>query len=676
MNRKPNPVPSQAGRRTRSAAPAAVSRVPDYDERATMGAWEQLLSGDCASSACVVRTLIGDSWQRCADGGIDAIRGEAPMALAAEAVDEARQVSADLLAAARRSFASIGSLLEGTGAMLVLADHEGVLVDAIGDKRTLFDGMDIHLSVGGKWTEESAGTNGIGTALFTGEPVFVHAAEHFCAGIKGWTCAGAPIRDPLDGRVVGVVDLSGRPGIFRPHNTALVAAAAREIEKALAEQQVEERARLLEAFIASAPNYRRSDGLMILDRRSRPVYCTNIPCEVADRFPLKPCPAYLPAPTDANGFLDDVTRALPPEMRGVNLTPLKLDGTLRGAALVLPSARLAARVRRDPVAEAAATILGDSPALREVVDVAVRVARSDEVPSLLIEGETGVGKELFARLVGSARPAERYVAVNCGGITRELIGSELFGHVPGAFTGATREGKAGVFELAHGGVLTLDEIGELPLDIQPFLLRVLEDRAVQRIGDSRPRPVDVRLVASTNRDLRAEVEAGRFRRDLYYRIGAVAIRVPPLRERGDDALLLLEHFNAAAAGRSGRSPLAFEQEVLDLVRAHAWPGNVREVKNLVERLHVLARSGRVTVADLPPEMLSGPAEAPPSPAKAIAPPTPVSPGASLEDVGLAALRSALDAEHGNLTRVAQRLGISRPTLYRKLDHYGIRRTFQ
>ncbi|TPE49963.1 sigma-54-dependent Fis family transcriptional regulator [Amaricoccus solimangrovi] len=649
-----------------------------------MGAWEQLLSGaaGCATS-CQVRALIGDSWARCAEGGIDASRAEAPMMAEADTVEEIGRASADLLAAARRSFASIGSLLEGTGAMLVLADHEGVLIDAIGDQRTLNAGMDIHLGIGGKWTEEAAGTNGIGTALFAGEPVFVHAAEHFCAGIKGWTCAGAPIRDPLDGRVLGVVDLSGHPGIFRPHNTVLVAAAAREIEKALAEQQSEERSRLLEAFIASAPNYRRGDGLMILDRRARPVHCANIPCEVSGRFPLRGGPTLGPATGKAAGFLDDLTRALPPDMSGCHLTPLRLDGALRGAALVLPAP---ARPRKakggDPVEEAAAAILGESPALREVIDIACRVARGDEVSSLLIEGETGVGKELFARLVGASRPAGRYIAINCGGITRELIGSELFGHVAGAFTGAAREGKPGVFELAHGGALTLDEIGELPLDIQPFLLRVLEDRAVQRIGDSKPRPVDVRLIASTNRDLRAEVEAGRFRRDLYYRIGAVSVRVPPLRERGRDAMLLLEHFNGLIADRSGRDPLVFSAEVLDLLAAYRWPGNVRELRNLVERLHLLARTPRVTPAELPREILNpgaAPEGAPDGgeaacvrPAERAAHAT----ASSFAEAELAALRDALEAEQGNLTRVARRLGISRPTLYRKLDHHGIRRTFQ
>ncbi len=680
MDHKPNPVPSVAGRRSaaKNAGAGNVARAPDYDERATMGAWEQLLSGGVDEAACrQVRALIGDSWQRCADRGIDYSKGEAPMTADRAAVEEIGRASGDLLAAARRSLQSLGSLLEGTGAMLVLADQEGVLIDALGDKHTLNAGLDIHLGIGGKWTEEAAGTNGIGTALFTGQPVFVHAAEHFCAGIKGWTCAGAPIRDPLDRRVIGVVDLSGHPGIFRPHNTALVAAAAREIEKALAEQLSEERARLLEAFIASVPHYRRGDGLMILDRRARPVHCANVPSEVAERFPLRTSPARVPREEEAKGFLDDLTRALPPDMRGCHLTPLKLDGALRGAALVVPAAtRPRKGAKADPVEEAARAIVGESPALREVIDIACRVARSSEVTSLLIEGETGVGKELFARLVGAARPKDRYVAINCGGITRELIGSELFGHVAGAFTGAAREGKPGVFELAHGGVLTLDEIGELPLDIQPFLLRVLEDRTVQRIGDAKPRPVDVRVIASTNRDLHAEVDAGRFRRDLYYRIGAVSLRVPPLRERGEDALLLLEHFNGAIAERAGCEQLVFAPEVTDALRAHHWPGNVRELRNLIERLRLLAADGRVTLGHLPHEILNSEppeATAPESKARDAAP-RPCA--ASLQAAELAALRDALDAEHGNLTRVAQRLGISRPTLYRKLDHHGIRRTFQ
>ena len=193
--------------------------------------------------------------------------------------------------------------------------------------------------------------------------------------------------------------------------------------------------------------------------------------------------------------------------------------------------------------------------------------------------------------------------VNCGAIAKELFGGELFGHMPGAFTGASREGRPGKFELADGGVLCLDEIGEMPLDIQPYLLRVLEDRIVYRIGDGKGRPVDVDLVALTNRELKAEVEAGRFRRDLYYRIGTVTISVPPLRERGDDVALLVEHFNRQIATQTGQEPLEFPDPVMAALWPIAWPGNVRELKNLIVRLHLVVRDRTVGIAHLPAELL-------------------------------------------------------------------------
>lgn len=667
------------------ARPLALAEL-DYDERRTMAAWENLLSGETGLSRgrAPVRTLIQDSWLRCTSGGINALQNEAPLTSDQEEIERLSRSSKELVLAARRSFFALGQLLQGTGAMLVLANEDGTLIDAVGDKRTLHDGMDIHLAVGGTWTEGVVGTNGIGTALWTGEPVFVHAAEHFCAGIKSWTCAGAPIRDPFDGKIIGVVDLSGHPDIFRPHNTALVAAAAREIEKALADQQSEERTRLLETFITSAPRYQRSDGLMIVDHHGRVVYTANLPQRIEQGLlgqPRQGTPRRLTDLSDPRG-LDELVSSLPREFRSCHVNPLELDGDLRGAALVFPPTPAAPHVSlrdggpSEGLREAASLIVGESEAIRKAVDVACRVSQFADLTSLLIEGETGVGKELFAKLVhAGSRPSRHapFIAVNCGAITRELFGSELFGHVAGAFTGAAREGKPGVFELANGGVLSLDEIGEMPLDIQPFLLRVLEDRVVNRIGDSRGRPVDVRLIASTNRDLRGEVEAGRFRRDLYYRISAISIQVPPLRERGQDVLLLLEHFNARLASRINGERLTFSNEVLDALLAYQWPGNVRELRNLVERLHLLSNGGDVTPRDLPMEIMQAGRSAPPG----LLLPGRVADGGSLtlEEAEGEAIRNVLAAEGGNLSRVARRLGISRPTLYRKLEQHGIRRGF-
>ncbi len=660
--------------------------VSSYDERITMRAWESVVEGRSHSArwSLPVRSPINDSWQRCAKGGIDAQRNEAPIETDKDAVEALARSRRELLAAAARPFCAIGKLLGGTGAMLMLADGDGVLIDVIGDKKTISDGMDIHLGVGGKWTEDVVGTNGIGTALWTGEPVFVHAAEHFCAGIKAWTCAGAPIRDPYDGKVIGVVDLSGYPDIFRPHNIALVTAAAREIEQALADSQNEERLRLLEAFIASASRYRSNDGVMIIDRHGRAIYSSNVPDAERMRFGelVRRGPGHCQLPELSNsGFLDSLASTLPKDMQSCHICPLELDGDVRGAAFVFPkgdSGRKVPIVSRPAslrMQDERALIVGESEALRAAIDLACKIGETADITSILIEGETGVGKELFARLIHAANSKSSgspFIALNCGAVTKELFGSELFGHVGGAFTGASREGKPGVFELASGGVLSLDEIGEMPLDMQPFLLRVLEERAVTRLGDSRLRPVDVRLVASTNRDLKVEVANGRFRKDLFYRISAVSLFIPPLRERGADSLLLLEHFSNKLADRRGSSPLRFSNQALDALLAYSWPGNIRELRNLVERLQLLSNCGRIELEDLPIDIIK--------PMKITADHQDEGAGVatqspSLEEAERQAICRALKAEYGNLSKAAQRLGVSRPTLYRKLDHFGIKRQF-
>lgn len=658
--------------------PDAGTRTPtlpaSYDEGRVMRAWEHFLAGggQAPSPRSPVRSVIQDSWGRCASIGVDCRQCEAPMDNDKATLARLHELNDELLLAAQTSFHSIGPLLDDAGAMLVLADARGVLLDVIGDKRTIHDGMDIHLGIGGRWGEDVAGTNGIGTALWSDRPVVVHAAEHFCAGIKSWTCAAAPVHDPFDGKVVGVVDLSGHPDIFCPHNIALVASAAQEVTRRIAEQQNLERIRLLEAFIGSAPGYHPRDGVMIIDRHGRPVYRNNVPAECLGS--LLPRAGGAAAATRMHRRPEvDLLADIEANLRQANcdLNPLRLDGMLQGVALIFPAPRashaLPPPAKRSAGAAAEPDIVGDSTALREAIDLARLAASSPNVTSLLIEGETGTGKELFVRLIHElGRPSAEapFVALNCGAITRELFGSELFGHVGGAFTGATREGRAGVLERAHGGLLSLDEIGEMPLDIQPFLLRALEERSIRRIGDSRERPVNLRVVASTNRDLRQEAAEGRFRWDLYYRISAILIRIPPLRERGDDVLSLADFFSRRIAQQTGATPLHFTEEARRTLLAYTWPGNVRELRNLVERLHLTTPDGVVTERKLPPDLralaLAGPVTAAP---------------ASQENPDSRALRAALEVTGGNLSQTAHLLGISRPTLYRRLEQHGIRRRF-
>jgi sigma-54 dependent transcriptional regulator, acetoin dehydrogenase operon transcriptional activator AcoR len=236
--------------------------------------------------------------------------------------------------------------------------------------------------------------------------------------------------------------------------------------------------------------------------------------------------------------------------------------------------------------------------------------------------------------------------------------------VRGAYTGATNEGRAGRFELAHGGTLCLDEIGELPLELQPVLLRALEEGVVCRLGEAKPRRVDVRLLAMTNRDLLEEVEAGRFRRDLYHRIGVTRIRVPPLRERDADIDLLTEHFNRRLAERHGVPSRSFGPEVKALLRGYAWPGNVRELRNVVESLLLTSSDHAVRRDELPEELLATVVHEPSTTAGN-------APAASLEESERLAIVRAVQNMHGNLAQAARSLGISRSTLYRKVERYHL-----
>ncbi|MHC5019904.1 MAG: sigma-54 interaction domain-containing protein [Planctomycetota bacterium] len=250
-------------------------------------------------------------------------------------------------------------------------------------------------------------------------------------------------------------------------------------------------------------------------------------------------------------------------------------------------------------------IVGSSDVLQDLLAQIALVAPTDS--SVLIQGESGTGKELVARAIHGAGPraGRPMVKVNCGSIPRELFESEFFGHVKGAFTGALRD-RQGRFELADGGTLFLDEVGEIPLDLQPKLLRVLQEGTFERVGDERTRTADVRVIAATNRDLAAEVDAGRFRRDLYYRLSVFPIQVPPLRDRCDDIPALVDHFARAVASRLGRPPKRVPPDVVPRLCEHDWPGNVRELQNLVERAVILSPGETLEIETPGSDGASGP----------------------------------------------------------------------
>jgi transcriptional regulator with PAS, ATPase and Fis domain len=301
--------------------------------------------------------------------------------------------------------------------------------------------------------------------------------------------------------------------------------------------------------------------------------------------------------------------------------------------------------------------------MREVLDLVRRAARSRS--TVLITGESGVGKEIIARAVHyhSDRVGQPFVAVNCKAFAEGVLESELFGHEKGAFTGADRA-KPGLFERADGGTLFLDEIGEVSGDFQGKLLRVLQEKTFQRVGGTEDRLVDVRLVAATNRDLRAEVSAGRFREDLYFRLAVIPIQLAPLRDRPEDVLPLARHFLAKWNGELSRKVTGWTTEVEAYLLKHSWPGNVRELENAIERGVVLARGDRIALDDL---LIDSGAETPANEEITTA----GSLQSFLDQAAAERVRVVLKEVHGAKVEAAKRLGIDRTTLYRLMRKYGI-----
>ncbi len=381
-------------------------------------------------------------------------------------------------------------------------------------------------------------------------------------------------------------------------------------------------------------------------------------------------------PSDLRAIVDPLCTVAPEADRMVEWRDLRLlsqpvlhDGCPVGSVLraVTPSSA-GGRARTLPRAPAPVRwsfekILSESGALEAALEVA-RVASRNALP-VVLSGESGTGKELFAQAIhgASARASGPFVAVNCGSIPAPLLEAELFGYEAGAFTGGRKDGNPGKFEEASGGTLFLDEVGELSPQGQTALLRVLQEREIVRLGASAPRKVDVRIIAATNRDLRTEVAARRFRQDLYYRLDVLSLSIPPLRQRVEDIPLLAQAFLEQAEAEVGRSGLSLSDEAVAALQEFPWPGNVRQLQNVVLRAAAMAAGPEILASHLPVEVSRGVAEASRRPAPAPAPESPER----------QALAEHLERRSWNVARVAEESGVSRMTLYRRMQRLGLAR---
>jgi transcriptional regulator of acetoin/glycerol metabolism len=553
--------------------------------------------------------------------------------------------------------------------LVVFTDADGLILKVTGESAIRQAAEKMNFVPGSNWREDQAGTNAIGTCLFLGAPVQIFAAEHFCAPVHPWTCSAAPITDPATHQVLGVIDLTGFREYHHPHSLAVVQSIARAIEDRLRDTLELERFAIFGEYLELAARY--PDTLLIaLDRGAQVIRCSSSIWDhgwIDEQNQLRLLPDGYAHKEDGttwevespNGRYKWILHHCYRHHQRVGTIIQAVPVFALGGRFKPQQAYSKSHDKEDtPMSLASfSSLIGKAPKFLEAVNQARSVARHDS-PVLLL-GETGTGKELMAQAIHSAshRAAGAFIAVNCGAFPHELIGSELFGFEGGSFTGAAKEGRAGKFEAADGGTIFLDEIGELPLSLQPYLLRVLDTGEITRIGSHFSRHLELRIIAATNQNLETMVDKGTFRRDLFYRLNVVPIILPPVRERPGDAIRILEYFLKRSAQKTGLPVPAISPAVAVVIENYPWKGNVREIRNVSERIMAARPSnGVVSLHDLPESFHDVVAHVRQS---------------SLSDAGLRKqemdwILHVLDECNGNISLAAKRLGIHRSTLYRKL----------
>jgi transcriptional regulator of acetoin/glycerol metabolism len=544
---------------------------------------------------------------------------------------------------------------------VLLTDARGVILHSLGDADFLEKANRVALTPGVDWSEESKGTNAIGTAIAEQTATTVHAEQHYLTANHFLTCSAAPIADH-HGEVIGVLDVSGDRRSFHRHTMALVRMSALMIENQLFAAAFEDaitlhfhtRPEFIGTLMEGIASFTPGGRFLAANRNGLFQLGLSMPALQAHTFSslfdLPLSSLYDHYRSAAPGLLDLCMH---------NGVRVRGRGELRlahGMRLLddAPSRALPQPEARRQRSRLQALDTGDARLAQAIAKVGKVLGQG--VP-ILVMGETGTGKEWLAQAIHQDSPRAHgpFVAVNCASIPEALIESELFGYEEGAFTGARRKGATGRIMQANGGTLFLDEIGDMPLALQARLLRVLEERKVTPLGGARPLAVDVELVCATNRDLRKRIADGLFREDLYYRLNGLVVKLPPLRERSDlDAIV-----SAMLANGARRRRVA--DNVMRLFHRHAWPGNLRQLASLLRTASLMAgEENEIGLHHLSDDFLEDLDAASANPAPNAAP------DARLHELALSAILRTLDAHGGNVSAAARALGVSRNTIYRKL----------
>lgn len=637
-----------------------------------------------------IRPEIYESWVRSRSYLVDPYNSKTAL-LPPDDLQKRMEDNKFLIEITRPYMEKLYSIVKGSGFYLLLADKDGYILDLIGDQDIIERGRSYSkLVVGANRSEQYAGTNAIGTGLFLKKPIQMWGEEHYVKPHKDYSCSSAPIFD-TEGRLLGCLNITGRAHAIHLHTLGMVISAVDGISNQLRlmtaymelEKVSNQRNRIIETMASGLvllnSEYEiiqvNSKFLTMLNLRNRSVIGKSLFEFIrfdesdADNTSLLDNEVY-------NKEIDvyPVDSSAPPMKFNMSLNFLyDSHGLQEGMVLRFNETkrinRLVNRISGFKPNYTFDSIIGSSNTTKKMIYECKRAASSSS--NILILGESGTGKELVAQAIHSASKYSTgpFVAINCGALPKGLVESELFGYERGAFTGANKDGHPGKFELADGGTLFLDEIGEMPLDVQVTLLRVLETREVVRIGGKYPKPIDVRIIAATNRDLREAVKDKTFRDDLYYRLNVLSIRIPPLRERGDDILELTDYFIKGFSSSKGIT-YSVDPRVYDILTRYTWPGNIRELENTIERAVNITDNNMILPEHLPTHILQSTGISNIK-KETVVERESVPSVLNLESAEYNLVVSSLEKCQGNVKKAAEMLGISRRTMYRKMQKYNI-----
>ena len=611
--------------------------------------------------------VIRNSWRRCVqEHRLDPTRMQEAVILPDARLREHQDQMESFIQIARHGLEQLYQHVAGLGYCVLLTDAHGVTVDFLGDLVFEPSLRKSGLYLGADWSEASAGTCGVGTCIATGEALTVHLDDHFDATHIPLTCTTSPVFDAL-GELTAVLDISALTSPQAKDSQRL----ALQLVKTVAGQI--ENANFLQRFrgewilrLSAAPQFLEVNPqyLLALDHAGRVVghnraaqqrLCADLGVKRLLGLPFERI---------FEAQLGELGRFVSPPAPDQPAVAVAGGGRVLFMLVSPPHRRSAVPVadeRPNPLPAPLTALSGGDAMLDRQIERAARLMNSPV--SLLLTGETGSGKEFFAKAVheSGARRRKPFIAVNCAAIPEALVESELFGYLPGSFSGAASKGKRGLIQAADGGTLFLDEIGDMPLALQSRLLRVLAEREVLPIGAMQPVPVDIRVIAATHCDLVERIRAGRFRDDLYYRLNGAQIKLPPLRERGDLGWMIDRMLALGAPQDRGESGVPMlTAAARQRLTQHSWPGNLRELRNVLEYARSVCGGGRIDLDDLPDAL------------NATAAARPVRGGADdrLPDQARTLLQALRDV-HWNITAAAATLGLSRMTLYRRMRRWGI-----